>query len=79
MKLDENSRRIHEKPIYLCWSILEICKVVKHKFLCSYVKYGEKSKLCYMYACSFIVYIKKDIYVGIAKDVKKELILQILN
>ena len=43
-------------------------------------KYGEKEKLCYMDTRSFIAYIKtEDMYSDIAKDVKRDLILQIMN
>ena len=44
-----------------------------HEFWYNYVKSkcGEKTKLCYMNADSFIVYMKtQDIYVDIAKDVE---------
>ena len=35
-------------------------------------KCGEKTKLCYMYTDSFIVYIKAEyIYSGIGKDVER--------
>ena len=43
-----------------------------HEFWYDYVKpkYGEKAKLCYMDADSFIVYIKTDnIYKNITEDV----------
>ena len=43
-------------------------------------KYGEKVKLCYMDTHSFIVYIKReDIYSDIAKDLKQDLVLHIIN
>ena len=43
-----------------------------HGFLYDYVKlkYREKAKLCYIDTYVFIVYIKQDIYVDIAKDVE---------
>ena len=44
-----------------------------YKFWCDYVKpkYGEKAKLCYIEADSFIVYIKtEDIYINIVKHVE---------
>ena len=44
-----------------------------YEFWFDYVKpiYPEKAKLCYMYADSFIVYIKTDdIYKDIAEDVE---------
>ena len=39
------------KPARLGLSILELSKVLMHEFWYDYVKlkYGEKSKLCYMY------------------------------
>ena len=47
---------------------------------CVKAKYGEKTKLCHIDTDSFIVYIKiEDIYSNIAKDVEKDLILQIMN
>ena len=47
------------KPVYLGLSILEICKIVMHESWYDHVKpkYGEKAKLCYTDAHSFIVYI----------------------
>ena len=61
------------KPFYLKLSMLELSKLLIYKFWCDYVipKYGEKSKLCYMDADSFIVYIKTHgIYKDIAEDVE---------
>ena len=61
------------KLIHLGLSILELSKILIFEFWCDYVKakYREKTKLCYMYTDSFIVYIKTyDIYKGIAKDVE---------
>ena len=45
------------KLVCLGLSILEISKIVMHKFWCDYVKpkYREKAKLCYMDTDSFIV------------------------
>ena len=60
-------------PVYLGLSILEISKIVKYEFWYDYMrpKYGEKLKLCYMDADSFIVYIKKEnTYLDNAKDVE---------
>ena len=59
------------KLVHLGLSILEISKIVLYWFWYSYIKpnYGEKTKLCYLDADSFIVYLKtEDIYVGTAKD-----------
>ena len=50
------------KPVYFRLSILELSKILMYKFQYNYVKlkYGEKSKLCYMNRGSFTVYIKTD-------------------
>ena len=61
------------KPAYLGLSILELSKKLMYEFWYVYVKlkYGKKSKLCYMDTDSFILYIKTDdIYKDIAKDVE---------
>ena len=53
-----------------------------YEFCYDYVKpkYGEKSKLFYLYTDSFIVYIKTDdTYKDIAMLLKLDLILKILN
>ena len=60
------------KPNYLRLSILDLSKTVIYEFQYDYVKskYGEKAKLCYVDADSFIVQIKtNDISKDIAKDV----------
>ena len=43
------------KPVYLGLSILELSKILMYEFWYNYVKpkYGERSKLCYMYADIF--------------------------
>ena len=59
--------------VYLGLSILELSKILIHKFWYVYVKpkYGEKAKLCYMDTHIFIVYVKTDdIYKNIAEDFK---------
>ena len=56
------------KPVYLSLSILKLSKIVMYEFWYDYVKlkYGEKSKLCYMVTDSFIIYIKpEDICINI--------------
>ena len=61
------------KIVCLGPSILELRKILMHKFCNDYVKpkYCEKVKLCYMDTDSFIVYIKADdIYKGIAEDIE---------
>ena len=62
------------KPIDLGISILDITKILMHKFWYDYIKpkYQDKEKLCYMDTESFLIYIKtEDFYKGIANDVKK--------
>ena len=61
------------KPVYSGLSIQELSKILMYELCYDYVKpkYGEKSKLCYIDADSFTVYIKtNDIYKEIAEDVK---------
>ena len=43
------------KAVFLGLSILEMSKTVMYEFSLDYVKpkYGEKTKLCYMYTDSF--------------------------
>ena len=50
------------KLVYLGLSILELSKILIHKFWYDILKpkYGEKAKLCYMDADSFFIYIKAD-------------------
>ena len=67
---------IIKKNRYL-WMNLKsvISKIVIYQFWYDYLKpkYREKSKLYYMNTDSVIVYLKtEDIYVAIAKDVKKK-------
>ena len=62
------------KPIYLGLSILEISKLLMHKFWYNYMKrkYGNNVKLCYIDTDSFIMNIKtEDFYKDIANDVEK--------
>ena len=61
------------RPVCLVLSILELSKILMYEFRYDYVKlkYGEKTKLCYMDTDSFIVYRKTDdIYKDIARDVE---------
>ena len=70
------------KPVYLDLSILELSKIVICEFWYDYVKpkYGQKAELCYMDTESFIVYIKRMIFVKILlKMLKKDSIVQIMN
>ena len=57
------------KAIYLGLSILELSKILIYEFWHDYVtpKYGEETKLCYMDTESFIVYIKKIIFIKICR------------
>ena len=52
------------KPVYLCLSILELSKIVKYEFWYDYLKpkYGDKTKLCYIYIDNLIVHIKTGRY-----------------
>ena len=62
------------KPIYLGMSILDISKTLMYEFWYNYIKpkYGDKSRLCYMDADSFVIYVKtEDFYKDIANDVEK--------
>ena len=70
------------KRIYSGLSILELSKILIYEFSYNYgkPKYRKEPKLCYMDTDSFIVYIKTDdIYKHIAKMLKLDLILQIMN
>ena len=56
------------KPVYLGLSVLDISKTKIYGFWLDYLKrqYGDKSKLYYVDADSFILHIKtEDIYKGI--------------
>ena len=62
------------KPISLGLSILEISKILMHKFWYDYMKpkYSNDVKLCYMDTDSFIMNIKtEEFYKDIANDVEK--------
>ena len=62
------------KPVYLCFSILEISKRVMYEFWYDYMKpkYGDNVKLCYMDTDSFIMHNKtEDLYKDIPDDVEK--------
>ena len=68
------------KPVYLGFSILDLCKTVMYEFWYNYVKpkYGKNAKLCH--TDSFIVHVKTDdIYKDIAKDVENDLTLQTMK
>ena len=62
------------KGFCLSLSILEISKIVMHKFWYNYVKpkYNEQVKLCYMDTDTFVAHVqKKDIYQDNTKNVEK--------
>ena len=70
------------KPVHLELSILELSKILTYEFWYDYVKpkYDKKEKLCYMDTDSFIVHIKKMIFIKtLQKMLKLNLILQIMN
>ena len=62
------------KPIYLAMSILDISKTLMYEFWYDYtkLKYGDRTKLCYMHIDSPAIHIKtKDFYKDIANDIEK--------
>ena len=66
----KRTRILMNKPVCLGLSILEISKIVMHKFWydCVKPKYEGKANLCYMDTDRFLVYINsEDIYLDIAK------------
>ena len=70
------------KPIYLGLSILEISKILMYEFWYDYMKpkYNGNVKLCYMDTDSFIMNIKKIIFMKmLLVTLKIGLILQIMK
>ena len=64
---------ITNKPVYLGWLILDLCKTVMYKFWydCLKPKYGEKAKLGYMDTDRSITHVKtENIYKDTAEDVE---------
>ena len=60
------------KPLYLGMSILDINKTFMYKFRYDYIKpkYGDRAKLCYTDADSFVIHIiTEDFFKDIASDV----------
>ena len=69
------------KPLYLGLSIVGVSKILMYEFWYDYIKpkYQNNVKLCYMNTDSLIIHIKtKNFYEGIADDVEKILICQIM-
>ena len=65
------TQTIMNKPFYLGLSRLDQSKTVRYEYCYVKPKYGEKAKLCYLDADSFISHIKTDdIYTDIAEDVE---------
>ena len=63
-------------PVCLCWSMLEISKILMFEFWYGYInpKYQSNPKLCYIDTGSFIIHIKtEDFYKNIVDDVKKNI------
>ena len=62
------------KPLYLGMSILDVSKILMHKFWYDYInpKYGDRAKLCYTDTDSFVIYIKtEDFFEDISNDVER--------
>ena len=71
---NEENKSKKEQTSRLGLSILEISKTLMYEFWFDYskTKYQNNTKLCYMNADSFIIYIKtEDVYEGIADDLEK--------
>ena len=68
----KKTRIVHNKPIYLCMTILELSKLWMYKFFYEYLKpkYGDRIELLYMDTDSFILHIRTDdFYGGIRNDI----------
>ena len=62
------------KPIYLGMSMLDISKMIMYQFWYDYIKpkYGERAKLCYTDADSFVILIQTDdFFEDISNDVER--------
>ena len=60
------------KPLYLGMSILDISKTLMYEFWYDYIKYGNRAKLCYTDADTFIIYIKtEDFFEDISNNVER--------
>ena len=79
---NEENKSKKEQTSRLGLSILEISKTLMYEFWFDYskTKYQNNTKLCQMNADSCIIYIKTaDVYEGIADDLEKYLIHQIMK
>ena len=66
LAMEMKNTEIHmNKPVHVGLSILELGKTLMYKFWYDYVKpkWDEKIELCYMNTDSFIVHIKKVIFI----------------
>ena len=82
MGIKKKNEILMNKPVYLGLAILELSKILMHEFWYDFVtpKCAEKAKFCYMDTESFIVYIKKIIFIKtLQKMLNLDLILQIMN
>ena len=62
------------KPVYLGLLILDMQKIIMYEYLYDYTKpkYGDKTKLCYVYMNGVIFKVKSEIIsADLAGDVKK--------
>ena len=62
------------KPLHLGISILDISKTLMYEFWYDNIepKYGDRAKLCYMDADSFVIYIRtEDFFKDISNDVER--------
>ena len=70
----EKEKILMNKSVFLGQAILNISKTLMYEFHYDYLqpKYGDKVKLCYMGADSFISHVEtEDFYKDIAGDVNK--------
>ena len=81
----KKSQKTINKPVYLGLPILDPTEygrtVIMHELWYDYIKpkHDENAKICYMDAGSFNVHVKTDICKDFSKDVKKNLIFQIMK
>ena len=62
------------EPVYLGQTILDISKTLMYEFWYDYLKpkYGDKAKLCYMDADSFVIHIfTEDFFEDISNDIER--------